>query len=197
MDKDKLEKIEARNKKTVLTVFGAVVAMVLLSYASVPLYDLFCRVTGFGGTTGTGVAEARDTLDREMTVRFRTTTADDMPWDFQAETDKMTVNVGADGFINFVAHNPTTEPVTGTAIYNVTPLKAGRYFKKIQCFCFEEQILTPGQSVNMPVLFYVDPKIAEDANLRDVKTITLSYTFFRKDSEALGNAIEAPEDISG
>jgi cytochrome c oxidase assembly protein subunit 11 len=197
MDKDKLKKIEARNKKTVLIVFGVIVGMTLMSYASVPLYSLFCQVTGFAGTTGTGVAEARETLDRQMTIRFRTTTSDDMPWDFKPETDKMVLNVGEDGFINFIAHNPTSEPVAGTAIYNVTPLKVGRYFKKIQCFCFEDQILTPGQSVNMPVLFYIDPKIAEDANLRDVKTITLSYTFFRKDSEALENAIEAPDDISG
>lgn len=199
MDQDELKALETRNKKTVMTVFGVVVAMVLLAYASVPLYDLFCRVTGFGGTPGRAAveAESRDVLDREITIRFRSSTSLNMPWDFKAEVNEMDVNVGADGFVNFVAHNPTAQPVAGTAVYNVTPLKAGRYFKKIQCFCFEEQILTPGQSVNMPVLFYVDPKIAEDANLRDVKTITLSYTFFRKDSKELDDALNMTEGVSG
>jgi len=184
-----MQDIENRNKKTVLGVFGIVAAMIVLAYASVPLYDLFCRVTGFGGTTGR-VAEARqmDILDRQMEVQFRTSTADNMPWDFAVETNKMVVNVGADGFINFTAHNPTGKAVTGTAVYNVTPIKAAKYFKKIQCFCFDEQILTPGQTVNMPVVFFIDPAIDQDVNLRDVKTITLSYTFYKQDSgEAKGS----------
>lgn len=183
---DQLKAIEKRNKKTVMAVFGIVFGMVVLAYASVPLYNLFCKVTGFGGTTERVAAKSDvPVLDREMEIRFRTATAQDMPWAFNAEADKMTVKVGADGFINFKAHNPTGKAIKGTAIYNVTPIKAARYFKKIQCFCFGEQILTPGQTVNMPVMFFVDPAIADDVNLMDVKTITLSYTFYRQDSEEL------------
>lgn len=179
-----MKAIEARNKKTVLAVFGIVCAMVVLAYASVPLYSLFCQVTGFGGATER-VSEGRQitVLDRDMEIRFHTSTDDDMPWEFKPETPSMTVKVGEDGFANFTAHNPTGKTIAGTAIFNVTPIKAARYFKKVQCFCFDEQVLTPGQTVNMPVMFFVDPAIAEDVHLNDVKTITLSYTFYKQDSE--------------
>ena len=181
-----MKAIEARNKKTVLAVFGIVCAMIVLAYASVPLYTLFCQVTGFGGATERVEANSQMTvLDREMEIRFRTSTDDDMPWEFKAEADSMVIKVGADGFANFTAHNPTAKQIAGTAIFNVTPIKAARYFKKIQCFCFDEQILAPGQTVNMPVMFFVDPAIAEDVNLNDVKTITLSYTFYKQDSEKI------------
>ena len=195
----RMREIEARNKKTVFGVFGVVVGMVALAYVSVPLYDLFCRVTGFGGTTSFAERTTGEIIDRDITIRFRADTARNMPWHFAAEVPKVDLKVGEEGFVNFTAYNPSQNPVAGTAIYNVTPLKAGKYFKKIQCFCFDKQILTPQQKVNMPVLFFVDPKINEDPNLRDVKTITLSYTFFETESKALDQAIDdfTSLDING
>ena len=190
MSSDRMKDIEARNKKTVATVFGVVFAMVALAYISVPLYNLFCKVTGFNGTTSIASTGPERVLDRQVSVRLLADTARNMPWSFAPEADKFDLKIGEEGFVNFVAYNPTAKPIAGTAIYNVTPLKAGKYFKKIQCFCFDEQVLTPGQKMNMPVVFFADPKIDDDPNLKDVKTITLSYTFFRKDSSELESAIE-------
>lgn len=194
---DRMADIERRNKRVLTGVFVVVFAMLGLSFASVPLYNLFCAVTGYAGTTSRAEANTAQVLDREMTVRFETQTAPGMPWSFRAEVDKITLNVGADGFVNFRAYNPSSNPVTGTAIFNVTPAKAGKYFKKVQCFCFDRQTLTPGQSVNMPVQFFVDPGIADDRFLDDVTTITLSYTFFHSDSQELENAIDANYDTPG
>ncbi len=191
MTPEKQKEIEARNKKTVLYVLAFVGFMIGVAYASVPLYDLFCRVTGYGGTTQVADSTNVTPIDRKMTIRFRTGTARNMPWNFGVEATSVDLKVGEEGFINFTAHNPTGKPVAGTAVYNVTPLIAGKYFKKVQCFCFGEQILVPGQKMNMPVLFFVDPEIDNDPNLKDVKTITLSYTFFRKDSGELEEALEA------
>lgn len=189
MEKERLKEIEARNKKTVIVVFSAVALMIGVAYASVPLYNLFCKVTGYNGTTSRADSSSV-ILDRDVNIHFRSTTAHDMPWRFEAETPAIKIKVGEESLINFIAENPTDKPVTGTAIYNVTPLKVGKYFKKIQCFCFDEQTLNPEQRVNMPVLFFIDPEIAQDPNLNDVKTITLSYTFYRKDSVALETAVE-------
>lgn len=187
---ERMKQIEARNKKTVLTVFGVVIGMIALAYVSVPLYSLFCKVTGFNGTTAEASAAPEYAIDRKVTIRLRADTARNMPWTFGTETRNFELNVGEEGYASFTAENPTDYPVTGTAIYNVTPLKAGKYFKKIQCFCFDEQVLNPHKKVNMPVVFFVDPKIDDDPNLKDVKTITLSYTFFRKDSSELESALE-------
>ncbi|MGP1396396.1 MAG: cytochrome c oxidase assembly protein [Inquilinaceae bacterium] len=168
-------------------VFG----MVGLSFASVPLYRLFCQVTGFGGTTQVAEGAAETVLDRTIRVRFTADTNRNLPWTFSPETREMEVLVGQSGLVNYVAENLSDTPTAGTATYNVNPAKAGIYFSKIQCFCFQEQVLTPGQRIDMPVYFFVDPAIADDPALDDVTTITLSYTFFPAGSEALDNAVDA------
>ncbi len=184
--------LRAKNRRTVLIVMVAVAAMTAMAYASVPLYNLFCRVTGFGGTTQ--VAETApapgDILERTITVKFAANTARNMPWRFSPQDRQVTVPVGKKMLTSFRAENPTEETITGTALYNVTPEKAGKYFHKIQCFCFGEQTLPPRKSVSMPVVFYVDPAMAEDRDMDDVSHITLSYTFFKTGSSDLDNAVE-------
>ena len=191
MDHDRMQQIHRRNRRVLGVLAAVVVSMVVMAYASVPLYNLFCRVTGYGGTVER-VAEntSRSVIGREMTVRFDSNTAPNMPWLFKPEAKEVSLKVGEDGFTNFIAKNPTQQPVTGTALFNVTPIKAAPYFKKVQCFCFDKQTLNPGQAVNMPVQFYVDPAITDDPNLDDVKTITLSYTFFRAESRDLEVAMD-------
>lgn len=183
--------LQRKNTKVMLATFGVVFGMVALSFASVPLYRLICQVTGWGGTTQM-VAENKSEriYEREITVRFNTDVARGMPWDFKPELRSVKVKVGQDGLIAFVAKNTSDVPVTGTAVYNVTPLKVAKYFYKTQCFCFGEQTLNPGQAQHMPVTFFVDPAIMQDRDMDDVKTITLSYSFFRHGSRELENAIE-------
>lgn len=183
------DELKAKNKRVVTISFCVVIAMIGLSYASVPLYNLFCRVTGFGGTTQVTDNVSDTILDRVITVNFDTTVNPQLPWSFASEVRRVQINVGQDMLINFKARNTSNEAVAGTAIYNVTPNKVGKYFNKIQCFCFDEQILQPGQSVNMPVLFYIDPAMDDDPYMDDVKSITLSYTFFKAESEELENAV--------
>lgn len=182
-----------KNTRTLLMVFGIVFAMVGLAFASVPLYDLFCRATGFGGTTqiAANVPSESEILDRKIIVQFNGDTNRGLPWSFRPEHHSMTVNIGKQGLINFIARNDANTPTVGTAVYNVTPAKAGKYFHKTQCFCFDEQLLPPHQSMNMPVAFFIDPSIADDRSMDDVKTITLSYTFFEAESKALDDALEA------
>lgn len=187
-----------KNRRIGLMAAGTVVAMISLSYISVPLYNLFCRVTGFDGTT-MRVAENPNTvpLAREMVVRFDTNTDAHLPWEFLAEQKPVNIRVGQTALVSFSAENLSSEPVAGTALFNVTPEKAGQYFNKIQCFCFGEQILQPGEKVHMPVSFFIDPEIANDKNLDDVKTITLSYSFFKKDSAELELAKEKFYNTAG
>lgn len=190
------ESLAKKNQKTALIAFSIVIGMIGMAFASVPLYDMFCRVTGFGGTTqvSESAPEENAVLDRMVKVNFMTSTHRDMPWHFGAERRSVRLNIGRDALINFKARNPTDTPIVGTAIYNVTPLKAGKYFYKTQCFCFDRQVLNPGQSVNMPVVFYIDPAMDEDPNMQDVEVITLSYTFFQSDSQALETAMENLEN---
>lgn len=180
-----------QNARVGLSVLAIVVGMVGLSFAAVPLYDLFCRVTGFGGTTQTAEALPGEVVDRVVTIKFNADTGRNMPWVFKPEQREVDVRLGQKGITAYSARNPMAMPVGGTAIYNVTPLKAGKYFHKIQCFCFDEQVLQAGQEVSMPVLFFVDPAMNEDPNMDDVSAITLSYTFFRSESEELDAALEA------
>ncbi|NQZ13535.1 MAG: cytochrome c oxidase assembly protein [Alphaproteobacteria bacterium] len=180
-----------KNTRVLLLVFGIVFAMGALAFASVPLYNLFCRVTGFGGTTQISDTVPDQVFDREITVRFNTDTSKQLPWSFKPETNKMIVNVGQQKLINFIAQNKSSKPVTGTAVYNVTPLKAGKYFQKTQCFCFDEQTLVPKQKMNMPVAFYIDPSIMDDESMSDVSSITLSYSFFKAETKELDAALEA------
>ncbi|MGH1456137.1 MAG: cytochrome c oxidase assembly protein [Alphaproteobacteria bacterium] len=193
MNDQQQDDLSKKNARMGIIVLGVVCFMIGLSFASVPLYNIFCRVTGWGGTTqvSTALPSEDEILDRDMTVRFDANVASDLDWYFKPESNSVTLKVGARGFINFIAENQDNVPVAGTAVFNVTPLKAGKYFQKVQCFCFNEQILRPNERVNMPVLFYVDPAIKDDRNLDDVKVITLSYSFFKTESEALEKAMDA------
>lgn len=182
-----------KNTKTLLSVLLVATGMVGLAFASVPLYDLFCRVTGFGGTTQVSKAapSKAEILDREITIRFNGDTNRNLNWRFKPDKRYVDLQVGQQGFISFQAKNNDSMPITGTAVYNVTPAKAGKYFQKTQCFCFDRQTLKPNQTMDMPVVFYIDPSIAKDRNMDDVKTITLSYSFFKSDSKELDSALEA------
>ncbi len=177
-----------RNGTTALVLFAVAGGMVGLAFAAVPLYQLFCQVTGYGGTPRTGVAEnPAAATDRVITVRFDANVNSALPWRFRPAEKEMTVRLGETVLAQFVAKNLSAEPLVGTATFNVTPFKAGPYFSKVQCFCFTEQSLDPGQEVAMPVSFFVDPEIYTDPGTRDVHTITLSYTFFPAAREARGN----------
>lgn len=180
-----------KNTKTLAGVILIAFAMVGLSFASVPLYNLFCRVTGFGGTTQVSDAAPGEVLDRMITVKFNTDTTRNFLWDFKPEQRETKVHIGQEMLVSFSAKNRDRVPTAGTAIYNVSPPKVGRYFHKTQCFCFDEQVLQPGQEVQMPVVFYIDPSLAEDRSMDDVKTITLSYSFFPAESKELEAALEA------
>jgi cytochrome c oxidase assembly protein subunit 11 len=152
-----------------------------LSWASVPFYSWFCQVTGFGGTTNVAEAGAEEILDRTIKIRFDGSKDRDMPWQFKPVVREMELRIGETGLAFYEAYNPTDRPVAGSASYNVFPYSAGEYFLKIQCFCFEEQVLQPGERVQMPVTFFVDPAIVEDREAQYVHTITLSYTFHEID----------------
>lgn len=153
------------------------VTMASLSFAAVPFYDWFCRVTGYGGTTSVAAGAPAEVLDRTMTIRFDASKEAGMPWQFVPMQRQMTVRIGEVGLAFYEAYNPTSRVVAGTASYNVTPDMAGGHFTKIDCFCFEMQVLQPGERVQMPVTFYVDPAIVIDPDAQFVREITLSYTF--------------------
>jgi cytochrome c oxidase assembly protein subunit 11 len=155
-----------------------VAGMVGLSYASVPLYDWFCRATGLNGTTQVATAGPAGVLDRSITVRFDANVGPGLPWKFQPERTAIKVKLGEVVTVHYIAVNETARETAGTAAYNVAPLTVGAYFQKINCFCFEEQRLKPGERREMPVVFYVDPALAKDADDGDLDTITLSYTFY-------------------
>ncbi|MCI4663248.1 MAG: cytochrome c oxidase assembly protein [Neomegalonema sp.] len=181
------EELRKKLRRTARLVVLLVVCMVGLAFAAVPAYQIFCQITGFGGTplradqvAALGVKPA----DREVTVYFDANVNGDMPWTFKPVVQKMRVRIGEPQLAYYRAHNPTSKPVAGTATFNVTPLRAGPYFVKIECFCFQQQLLKPGETVDMPVQFYVDPAILKDDEMRDQQTITLSYTFFRRDKVA-------------
>jgi cytochrome c oxidase assembly protein subunit 11 len=152
-----------------------------LAWASVPFYDWFCRVTGFGGTTGVSEVASGEILDQTIKVRFDASLERNMPWQFTPMAREMKLRIGETGLAFYEAYNPTDKPVAGSASYNVAPYAAGGFFTKIDCFCFQEQVLAPGERVQMPVTFYVDPEIVTDRDAKYVHTITLSYTFYKID----------------
>ncbi|MBY6202519.1 cytochrome c oxidase assembly protein [Maritalea mobilis] len=168
---------QASHRKTVFGLLGVIVVMASLAWAAVPLYDWFCRVTGYGGTTNVAETESDQILDQTIRVRFDASLARDMPWEFRPVEPHMDIRIGETGLAFYEAFNPTDRPVAGTASYNVAPFDAGSYFVKIACFCFEMQVLEPGERVQMPVTFYVDPEIVDDPEIRGTPAITLSYTF--------------------
>ena len=180
------------NLRVGLMAFAGALAMLGLGYASVPLYRLFCQVTGFGGTTqvaseSKAAAAARAATGQTISIRFDGTTAMGMPWTFHPSQTTDTITIGERDIATFVARNNSRQTITGVATFNVTPEQAGQYFNKIQCFCFTEQTLAPGQEVTMPVLYFVDPAMLNDPNMKGVEQITLSYTFHRA---------EAPQDAA-
>lgn len=175
------ENADVSARRVALICVAVVGLMVGAAYAAVPLYDLFCRVTGYGGTTSQSDVEADVILDRDVTVRFDSNVATGLNWRFKPVQGPVTLKVGETGLAFYQATNLSDRPIKGTATFNVTPQKAGSYFVKIDCFCFTEQLIEPGQTIDMPVTFYVDPAIDEEDNLKDVETITLSYTFFEMD----------------
>lgn len=172
------------NRTIALQLAAMAAGMLMLAYASVPLYRLFCQVTGFGGTTqrADAVAPSSKVYDRTVTVTFDANTDPRLPWEFSPVEKHVTVKVGENRLVAFNAHSLSKQVTKGTATFNVTPHAAGRYFSKIQCFCFEEQRLSAGQRVNMPVSFFIDPGFLEDPETRDITNITLSYTFFSYES---------------
>lgn len=168
-------------QKTVAQLVSVVVVMGGLAWASVPFYDWFCRVTGYGGATGVSEAGSDTILDKTIKVRFDASKERGMPWEFRPVQTEMELRIGETGLAFYEAYNPTNRPVAGQASYNVAPYSAGGYFDKIACFCFEEQVLQPGERVQMPVSFFVDPEIVNDRDAKYVHTITLSYTFYEID----------------
>jgi len=170
---------DGRNIRTALLCAGLVASMVAAAYAAVPLYRLFCEVTGYGGTTQRAEAAPQTAIARTMVVEFDANAGPGLPWTFVPVQRRVTVKIGEEAIAFYRAVNHSAKPVTGSAVFNVTPGLAGQYFSKIQCFCFIEQTLQPGQSIDMPVVFFVDPAIAADKDLAMLETITLSYTFYR------------------
>ncbi|MDQ3079580.1 MAG: cytochrome c oxidase assembly protein [Pseudomonadota bacterium] len=160
--------------------------MLGLAFASVPLYRIFCQVTGFGGTTMTA-DRAPGAVAGEIGVRFDANISPALPWKFEPEQATVRIQPGARTIVSYRATNLTARPTTGTASFNVSPAQAGQYFSKIECFCFTEQTLRPGQSVSMPVVFFVDPKLRTDPATRDIDEITLSYTFYPVENPARGS----------
>lgn len=167
--------------KTVVRLVGVVVLMGGLAWASVPFYDWFCRVTGFGGVTGVASTGSDEILDKTIKVRFDASKDRDMKWEFKPLAREVELRIGETGLAFYEAYNPTDRPIAGSASYNVTPYEAGPFFIKIECFCFQEQVLRPGERVEMPVTFYVDPEIATDRDAQYTHTITLGYTFYEID----------------
>lgn len=168
----------AKNKRTAFVLSGLFFCMLVLAFASVPLYRLFCQKTGYGGTPKIALKGTDRIIDHSITVHFNADMNQALPWKFEPLQTKITVKAGALGLAYYKVHNSSDKPLTGIAVYNVTPDKAAPYFNKIECFCFEEQRLEPHQTLELPVQFYIDPEIAKDVHCKDLTSITLSYTFF-------------------
>ena len=171
--------LKAQNKKVIFIITFVGMLMLSLSYAAVQLYDIFCRVTGFGGTTQIASSAPGSTGHPNINIRFESNITDSLNWDFYSKTKTVKIPMGEEKTIYYFAKNLSDEPIVGTATFNVTPAKAGQYFMKIDCFCFVEQLLNPGESMNMPVTFFIDPDLYKDENVQEVNEITLSYTFMK------------------
>ena len=185
-----------RTGATVLPLAAVVAGMVGLSFASVPLYRLFCEATGYGGTTQRALSAPKEVADAVITVRFDAETAPDLGWEFRPLTRELRLHPGEQREVFFRAINLGTDTVTGTATYNVTPTKSGIYFDKLQCFCFTGQRLLPGESRDMGVTFFVDPDLVSDPHTMEVRTITLSYTMFRAPDAGAPAASASPRDAA-
>lgn len=173
----------AKNKRLARRLVLMTAGMGAFAYASAPLYDLFCRTTGFGGTPLVAQPGDRPILDRTVNVRFDSNVDSALPWRFQPLQREVKVQLGEEYLAHYRVTNLSQRPLVGTSTYNVTPETAGGWFNKLQCFCFTEQLLLPGQSVDMPVVFFVDPELDKDRRYDNIRTITLSYTFFEAKTE--------------
>jgi len=183
-------------RRTATISIGIACAMLALGFASKPLYDTFCKLTGYGGTPGQAVENTSEIIDRQIEVSFDTNVSNDLPWKFTPDVKGMTVNVGQSNIAYYKGTNTAKRPVTGIATFNVAPIKAAPYFIKTECFCFTEQTLQPGQTIDFPVVFYVDSVIAADKRANDVRQVTLSYTFFEtKEQEAIRKSAEAASAV--
>lgn len=181
-----------RTGVTALVLTGLIAGMLGLTAASVPLYRMFCQATGYGGTTQRAAA-APGARSKTIKVNFNADVAEGMPWSFTPESGEIEIPIGEEHLAFYRARNNGSRPITGTATFNVTPDKVGYYFTKIECFCFTEQTLQPGESADLPVSFFVDPEILDDPDAQDVRSITLSYTFFPSgDPDASEAADEQP-----
>jgi len=182
-----------RARLTAVLLTGVIAGMLGLTAASVPLYRLFCQVTGYGGTTQRAEQAPDQISDRTIKVRFNAEVAQGIPWSFEPEQREIEIRIGEQQLAFYRARNNGERPIVGTATFNVTPNKAGFYFSKIDCFCFTEQVLQPGESADLPVSFFVDPAILDDPETQDVRSITLSYTFFMRE----GGADDTGEAVAG
>ncbi|MGV8832386.1 MAG: cytochrome c oxidase assembly protein [Devosia sp.] len=171
-----------RNTRTAIAGLVIAMSMVGVAYAAVPLYQAFCQATGFGGTTQRSDGNPKGLIAREMKVRFDSNVSNDLSWKVQP-SKPVTDQIGAVDTVNYVATNYSDKVVTGQAIFNVSPERAGAYFNKIECFCFTEQTLQPGETVEMPIVFFIDPELDDNQELDTIKEITLSYTFYASDNE--------------
>ncbi|MEX1059582.1 MAG: cytochrome c oxidase assembly protein [Methyloceanibacter sp.] len=187
---------QGRHNVVALSLVGLVAAMLGLSFAAVPLYRMFCQVTGYGGVPQQAAKSPGEVLDRTVRIRFDANVDRGLPWTFAPVERVIEVKIGETALAFFKASNTSGAPVTGTAIFNVAPELAGRYFTKIECFCFKEQTLAPGASIEMPVTFFVDPKFVEDEDTKNIAEITLSYTFYPT-GKAAGTATTPGDDKSG
>lgn len=183
------------NQKVLVRLAGVVLTMGALTWGAVPFYDWFCRTTGYGGTTQVSEAAPDQILDEVVTVRFDANTERDLDWTFRPMQREMKVRIGETGLAFYEAVNNSDQPITGTASYNVAPDLAGFYFDKIACFCFEEQTLQPGERVEMPVSFFVDPEIVDDFETKGIRDITLSYTFHRSTKQPQTQAALEPSPL--
>jgi cytochrome c oxidase assembly protein subunit 11 len=172
-----------RNARLAWTLAAAVGGMLALAYAASPLYDMFCRATGFGGTPQVAQEGERPVLSRTVIVRFDSNVDANLPWRFTPLEREVKVKLGEERLVHYRVTNVSQRPIVGTSTYNVTPETSGPWFNKLQCFCFTEQLLLPGQSMDMPVVFFVDPEMDKDRRYDNVRTITLSYTFFEAKTE--------------
>jgi len=175
--------MQRRNLRIMWALFAFTGFMIGMAFAAVPLYNLYCKVTGFGGTPQIVEAATKSVGERVMTVRFNSDVSPDMPWAFEPLQREVQVRVGEEKMIFYRATNRSSQAIVGTSVFNVTPDIAGIYFNKTQCFCFTEQLLKPGESIDMPVVFFIDPDLATDRKLDNVATISLSYTFFISKTE--------------
>ena len=187
---------ETKNyKKTASLLALTAFAMLGLGFASKPLYDTFCKITGYGGTTQQAEVNTSELLDRDMRVSFDSNVSADLPWSFKPDVPYVDVKVGQSTLAYYKVTNTSDRPVTGVATFNVTPIKAAPYFTKTECFCFTEQTLQPGQTVDFPVIFFVDSLIDDEKRNDDVRDITLSYTFFESDKTDLAGTVSSNTSI--